>query len=256
METESFTIKAPEGPKLKYYEWACFSCCCRMLRPWWATKVCCLGCGKIIKSDLSRAPKGIEYFKGWLRGHLAYVKWVTHRLLLRQLYNRPYRSNIQGNVAMNEIFLIILSMMGSNTWETRELGSYCFNICCDNNWLTYEQEMQALDHSDLEISHRVELVLEKYYQYTSSRLDPTCRKFSRKYFLSSDTDTDIRLCQAYMKQKELEGWVHLTTYAHNPVPGMCEIWFVRKTEVERQQRLAAEEREKQRREQEEELPEQ
>lgn len=144
-------------------------------------------------------------------------------------------------------------MMGSNTWETRELGSMCLAICCDNNWLTYEQEMQALNHSDIEISHRAELVLEQHYQYIS-RFDPTCRRFLRKYFLSRDTDTDVKLCQAYMKQKELEGWVHISTYSF---PGnMCEIWFVRKTELERQQRLAAEERERQRREQEGELPEQ
>lgn len=106
---------------------------------------------------------------------------------------------------MNIIGFLLIFLMGSDDWRTREFATSCFDKACSYDLLSYEVEKAALEHKDLEIQHRAERVLGKYYYCGDGKVDITFREF---YIYNKATSINFEL---FRDRKEKLGW-KLTTY--------------------------------------------
>lgn len=78
---------------------------------------------------------------------------------------------------MNLIGVILILLMGVDDWRTRETATEWFDYCCKNELLSYDVECAAARSSDLEISHRANVILSRYYYAGDPVVDLSYRKF-------------------------------------------------------------------------------
>lgn len=102
---------------------------------------------------------------------------------------------------MNAIGFLLIALMGADDWQTREFATKTFDYCCHNELISYEVERAAYFHKDLEIQHRAEVVLEKYYVLDNNgRIDITYRIVETKHHPTSREFAEL------IEQKKIEGW--------------------------------------------------
>jgi hypothetical protein len=112
------------------------------------------------------------------------------------------------------IGFLLIALMGSDDWRTREFATNCFDTACYYDLLPYEVEKAAFKHKDLEIQHRANRVLSNYYYCDNGKTDMKNRKF---YIHGTETSIAFEL---FRERKEKAGW-KLITYWHDGTGKTC-----------------------------------
>jgi hypothetical protein len=137
---------------------------------------------------------------------------------------------------MDTLGLILIALMGSNDFNTREVATHYFNKMAKDELLSYEVEMIAYNHKDLEIQHRAQLILNQYYgiingngQHTDEYGELTnFVDITRRSFVWYDFDNHPT--QEFTELMDKKGWIRDTTFMpwYLPKSGYKASYFIRK----------------------------
>ena len=85
------------------------------------------------------------------------------------------------------ISLIVIILMGSNDWQTRESATRVLKWMADNDILPYPAVLKAINHKDLEIKNRARIALWNRYRTKNGSFNVNYKRvlFSPKKFLFS-----------------------------------------------------------------------